>query len=389
VIFYYLLLFLLPFWQWTRLPAYGTWTTTKVAGALALAAAIAAVVVRRKPLFVSRLLPLWLMGAYFLLSCLMALFTGFFFAQDGLMFQVSALVLVSVSAVFVDTKDRLLRSLVIIAASMLVASVFVYTGRFRYGALRPGGLFGDANYYSMAACATLPLALALARISKGLPRWLGLVTVVSLIASILLSASRSGFLSLAVVAAYYAFHQKRRLLTFSGLAAAAVLAVMLLPSTSLDRFFNPDSGTDLSTQARVEIWSAAQKMIRDHPFTGIGQGHFRSQLNDYNPNLLKEQIAHNAYLGIAAEFGLPMLLLFLSIFAASWFSAQSIRHFYEREQDAFFREIALAVEIGITSICISGAFISTETGRQTWLLVALTAVMIRLQTMDALSHPVD
>jgi len=389
VIFYYLLLLLLPFWQWARLPAYGTWTTTKIAGVLALAGAIAAIVVRRKPLFVSRWSPFWLLAAYFVFSCTLALITGFMYAQDLLMFQVSALVLVSVSAVFIDTKERLARSLTFIAASMLIASVFVYTSRFRYGELRPGGLFGDANYYSMAACATLPLALALTRISKGAPRWLGLATVVSLIASILLSASRSGFLSLFAVAAYYAFHQRRWLLTSAGLTGAVVVAAVLLPSTSLDRFLNPDYGTDLSTQARVEIWSAAEGMIRDHPFLGVGQGLFRSRLNDYSPDLQRQQIAHNAYLGIAAESGLPMLLLFVSIFIIGWFSARSVRRFYEREQDAFLREVALAVEIGILSVCISGMFISTETGRQTWLLVGLATVLIRLQTMDALSHRID
>jgi O-antigen ligase len=389
VIFYYLLLFLLPFWQWSRLPSYGTWTTTKVAGALALTAALVTVFARRRSLFPSRLRPLWLLVAYFVLSCLLALLTGFSFAQDGLMFQVSALVLVCVSAVFVDTRERLSKSLVIITASMLVASVFVYSSRFRYGDLRPGGLFGDANYYSMAACATLPLVLAFTRTSKGMPRWLGLVTAASLIASVLLSASRSGFLSLLVVAAYYVLHQKRWFLTSAGLAGAVVLAVVLLPSTSIDRFFNPDYGTDLSTQARVELWTAAEGMIRDHPLIGVGQGQFRSRLNDYNPDLQRQQIAHNAYLGIAAESGLPMLLLFLAIFAVSWSSTRSIRRFYEREQDGFLREVALAIEIGLVSICISGMFISTETGRQTWLLVALTTVMIRLQTTDALSQPVE
>ena len=64
---------------------------------------------------------------------------------------------------------------------------------------------------------------------------------------------------------------------------------------------------------RPQWWRASLQMIREHPFTGIGLGRFRYEYQQSGPD---EQYytpyhAHNIYLHIAAEQGIPSLLVFL------------------------------------------------------------------------------
>ncbi len=51
-------------------------------------------------------------------------------------------------------------------------------------------------------------------------------------------------------------------------------------------------------------------MIKKHPFLGIGYGSFPYFIMEYS-EIEVERDAHNTYLRIAAEMGIPALLIFL------------------------------------------------------------------------------
>ena len=55
-------------------------------------------------------------------------------------------------------------------------------------------------------------------------------------------------------------------------------------------------------------------MIKDHPLTGIGLDNFKPLVTRYEGRGGElEKIAHNTYIEIAAEMGIPSLLVFLAI----------------------------------------------------------------------------
>ena len=68
---------------------------------------------------------------------------------------------------------------------------------------------------------------------------------------------------------------------------------------------------------RPQWWRASLQMIRKHPLTGIGLGRFRYeyQYNGPDEQYYTPYHAHNIYLHIATEQGIPSLLLFLWIVA--------------------------------------------------------------------------
>jgi tetratricopeptide (TPR) repeat protein len=82
---------------------------------------------------------------------------------------------------------------------------------------------------------------------------------------------------------------------------------------------NPDAeGVGLSLAVRLEYWSAALAMTRDHPLLGVGLNGFRELYGTYKLARAEEALhAHNAAVQVLAELGVTGLLAALGL-AAAW-----------------------------------------------------------------------
>lgn len=107
-----------------------------------------------------------------------------------------------------------------------------------------------------------------------------------------------------------------RVLQSEGLATARVqeLATRTSPDKAL---FDPSN-----LRSRVSVWRAGLRLIRDHPWTGVGLTNFlivfppRYQPFDlWWPSGLVAVFLHNELLQVAAELGLPAVILVLWILA--------------------------------------------------------------------------
>ena len=71
---------------------------------------------------------------------------------------------------------------------------------------------------------------------------------------------------------------------------------------------------------RPQWWQTSVELIRQYPFTGIGLGRFRYeyQLNGPPEQYNVPYHAHNIYLHIAVEHGIPALLVFVWLLVMIW-----------------------------------------------------------------------
>jgi len=171
----------------------------------------------------------------------------------------------------------------------------------------------------------------------------------ALLGVMVLSQSRSGLLGLAAGLAamlYLALWSGRRWLAAAlapgrrrlWLLAATLAAVALLSGAGL-RYWQPlaasvrqalaPSGADpassnllTSLDARVEIWSRAIYGIEDFPFTGMGLNTFRKLLFVLYPpfSVSPDAVlghAHNTWLQVALDLGLPGLVAYLAAWLAT------------------------------------------------------------------------
>ncbi len=92
----------------------------------------------------------------------------------------------------------------------------------------------------------------------------------------------------------------------------------------LGTFLNVNNiNKDHNLLVRYELWGRSVAMVKDFPFTGVGTGNFyRYNVSYENKSLGKGYVenAHNYYLQLAAELGLPGISLFFLILASLYLS---------------------------------------------------------------------
>jgi putative inorganic carbon (HCO3(-)) transporter len=155
---------------------------------------------------------------------------------------------------------------------------------------------------------------------KGFERVLGLLSAGAMSGVVLLSLSRGAWLACGLAVLALVILRWRR-------GWIAALLVLLVIAAGLYRF-GAGRALDLlvasrtmgSYSGRLEVWSRALDMIQDFPFTGIGIGLFQPLADRLYPFLLFEPgkvvHAHNLFLQIAVDLGLPGLIAWLWILVA-------------------------------------------------------------------------
>ncbi len=192
------------------------------------------------------------------------------------------------------------------------------------------GLAGgfNANEIAGALCLLLPLAAGLAA-GCGRPRLRAPAALASALLglALVLGQSRLAFLGavlgLALVVRLLIPPGRRRYLAWVGLIALCLpeVIVILRPLSPADRARLSDRD-ELSFGQRIGIWSSAAAIVRDYPLTGVGMGMFRSgpvraryPAAGYEDRVLPH--AHNAWLQVGSDLGLPGVAVFTGWYAAA------------------------------------------------------------------------
>lgn len=189
-------------------------------------------------------------------------------------------------------------------------------------ALSVGGLVAQAIRRREQAPPRQRLVTALSD-ARGL--WLLFAIAVST-ASIVVTASRAGFIGLIAAAAAILLAGWRRaggraMAAFAAIALVCLAAALMWsrPDRLLLRIGGPEAGLGL----RAEIWRESADLAARYPVTGVGAGAFPAAMTHYQTRRdLFLNHAHNQYLEIAAEGGLlltlPLLLSLAGIAGSSW-----------------------------------------------------------------------
>jgi len=166
------------------------------------------------------------------------------------------------------------------------------------------------------------------------PRRLLLAFALSVpVASVLLSGSRGGFVSLLIEALVFGWvlwqrpgesGHRLRLLLPVGLAAVALLFFWLAPGRVVNRLeamANVTRTTEITLGQRELVARDTLRIFRDHPWTGIGLGSFDTVFPQYRsfPTDLGWAHAHNDYAEALAETGVAggaLMVIAMAMFFA-------------------------------------------------------------------------
>ncbi|MBN1688129.1 MAG: O-antigen ligase family protein [Candidatus Omnitrophica bacterium] len=248
------------------------------------------------------------------------------------------------------------------------------------------------NYYMF-----LPFGFFLLNMHR--PRyWLLLIPFLICFRGIMVTFSRGGYLAFALGLYAITFFRSKILFVLLLLATLVIYAnPILLPAgiryrmgqTYEKHTYGDEYSTEnleASSKNRVEVWKGALEMIAEHPFFGVGYGLFLPMIRFYWSGGTPID-AHNTYLIIGAEMGLPTLFIFLLIIAmAIWYS----RKLYLISSDHFSRAVALGFLGGLFGLLMSNMFgsrlDSQEISGYFWILCALIMRLLMIEKKKPLEY---
>jgi len=274
-----------------------------------------------------------------------------------------------------------------------------FTGRSDVA--RAKGPIGDPNYYAQILVASVALAVARLRGERGIWR-LALIAAIALMTlGVAFTYSRGAVLALAIVAVAMVVvgYMKLRHLAVMGLAVAAL--VMVVPGygdriASLTKIAGAtaeagvDSGADQSTKSRATENLAAVLVLGDHPALGVGPGAFPYYYQEYavrtggtvhrsskrgyagsEPGEAPQREAHNLFLGLAGDIGLPGLLALCAVLGFTLGGLLRARRHLRRRPDDDVLHTTTGMLLALVAYLSAGLFLSLAYERYLWALVAL------------------
>ena len=382
MILFYIMIISLPFVSHPLFgKTIGPFTVEKYLGALCLLYAALHVAARRRlpPLFSTALARTFLL--------FFALATGSWLALGRSPSATTMLAIYGSHMLFlitticvVDSLPRFRWTLLVAVGAMGFVSLYVLrdwqVGSAVYGLnYRPGYVAGDANFFTASVLLCLPVALVLLWREKNLLiKFYCLGCLVITLAAITVAASRGGFLGLLAMMIWLLWRSRNRMrnLLLVGVCMGLFLAVS--PLSPVKRFLHPDYSDTDSVQIHLELWRAGLKIVRDHPLAGIGVGQFKSAVSAYSHVKNLSMLAHNTYLEIAAEMGIPGLILFLAMFGFSFRSLSEVR-LADQDPAKFLSSTATAIQAGLLGFAVAAFFVSAEFLRMFWFMLFLSICM--------------
>jgi O-antigen ligase len=270
---------------------------------------------------------------------------------------------------------------------------------------RGQGLVGDPDFFAAMQLVALPLLLVLANEAKTpVARILLVVALFATVGSVFTTLSRGAFLAVLVLALLLVWSRPERLFQSRRQKAIALLiacfGMVLFFSRPYVResvtvraqsIYAPKDRDEASGAGRTNLWKAAQQTAADHPLTGVGLGAFSHISEDLllrtpgvDPLLLRDRqegdnfVAHNTYLGTAAELGITGLLIYLGLMIST---GVTLRRTAVRAHAAgahFIGRVAHGLMLGLVTWAATSIFLSAESARMFWIIVGLSLALPKL-----------
>jgi putative inorganic carbon (HCO3(-)) transporter len=279
----------------------------------------------------------------------------------------------------------------------------------------------NPNILGTALALILPLGLALAlHWSWARWRWLPLLLWAPILImgnGLLLSQSRSSWLALGVAglllfwwlltrSAITTAGSVRNRLRWRRILALLVVVVLLAAlaflwrAGAINRWVTPElqQSTQTSLIRRMEIWRLSLALVGNNPLTGIGLGNYEAAFTAAFPTLplsqgrLAPPHAHNLFLQLALDLGLPGLLAYVGLGALLF--SQLLRRLHQPPDgrqvlahSAAAQSVAIGVSSALAAMLLVGCFDNALWGTKLtvipWSLFALALIVGEVEEPNA------
>lgn len=254
-----------------------------------------------------------------------------------------------------------------------------------------GSFMGDENDLALACVMAFPASFLGFQYLRGARRWVCGGIALLLLAGIVASFSRGGFLGLLAAFGYMLFAGANRARNLALCAAAGIAFLVVIPTDYRDEIGTIRETQSGTAEERLFLWVTAARMWADHPFFGVGPRNSAYLLERYQPEPMGDLFSggefqnrrwgmkkvHSTYFELLAERGLVGFGLFSAIAFFFYKQLRQLRREVAKRRgdpidlvrDASM--YALALESGLAGYLVAGAFLSMLSYPYFWFFTAL------------------
>jgi O-antigen ligase len=254
-------------------------------------------------------------------------------------------------------------------------------------------ILSNPNDLAINIAITFPLGLAFMLRSRGFMRVVWGLGLFFLSLGVVLTASRSGLLALIISITFcvweYGIKGKRRGLVVATIMIFVIGSGVALSSSHyrarIESIFLGNiegSGDKGSREARAVLLKKSVMVALTHPLFGVGPGCFVLVDSGW-------VLAHNAYTEIAAEAGIPALILFLMAIGAAFKNISTVRKSQQYREDPELRLLTQAVGVGLVAYVMGSFFGSTEYNLYPYFMIGYTCALVKIASAPALQDGRD
>jgi hypothetical protein len=253
------------------------------------------------------------------------------------------------------------------AASLLTVARYTLGRQTYYNRYAAPGF--DPNDMGVTLALAIPMCLHLASSSRGRAAWAVRLAAALIMAALLLTGSRTALVGACLAFLYSALTWRAaapaQRATSAALALLLILgAVRLAPRTSRQRLATlPAEAITGTFHGRTTIWKTGLKVLKRHWARGVGIAAFPEAVKPWlgtSPVPGMAYTAHNTFLSVLVETGVPGALLFGLLLATAVLFAWMLG---PSERALWFAMLAIWVA-GVSTL-------TWEQRKPTWLIFAL------------------
>lgn len=244
-------------------------------------------------------------------------------------------------------------------------------------------VFANPNILAEYLIMIIPLSISLFWYTKKIHKKLIFAaTSAILIVALILTLSRGGWIGFAFSALIFIILVEKRFLL--SIIPIGLAGVFFLPESIMNRILSIGNLTDSSNAYRITMWKITLDIIKDHPIAGVGLGHipFKETFESYI-RTMPIYHAHNTYLEIAAELGIPGLIAFLFLlFTVFKYGVQSLIS----DENRYIKIMAAGVFSGLGGLLAHGmvenVIYLTRIIVYFWVLIGFILVLMKIKKQE-------
>jgi len=238
------------------------------------------------------------------------------------------------------------------------------------------GLFDNSNDLALHIVTMIPIAFVLGLENKNpLRRLIFWATTLLMIAAVIMTFSRGGFLGLLVMAFVLVrkIGRRNKSLAMAALVLGVVFFLAVAPGAyagRLSTIFNSASDITGSSSQRTEVLKRSIWVTLRYPLFGVGLGNFHHKS-------AQELGTHNAYTQVSSEMGIAAMVCYIIFIVHPLRKLRLMeREMFDRHENSRFYYLAIGLQASLIGYMVSSFFAAVA---YQWYIYYLVAYAIALR----------